>query len=330
MKVLQTSAFPLRHPAERTRHYFITCVIWYYRLTMKTNLSRLFAVLSLSIVLAGCNLNPFAKKAGIQVTAHPDANVVINGESVGKTPYYAENKNPGEYTIQMTAADSGQTWEGKVKLLGGTLTTVHREFGDTSEKSHSYTLSFEKLSDSKAAAVSVISLPANATTSIDGKPQGFTPLNLDIESGPHVFTFTAPGYQDKIVNATVQPGYRLLLNFTMAALDITPTPTPSLATPSASPSVSVTPTPKTTSVTPLPKQATSSAALTKPYVEILSTPTGWLKVRESASTTATELAKVNPGDKFPYKESETAGWYQIEYTAGEWGYVSATYAKLVK
>src|SRR5574344_1449973 len=31
-----------------------------------------------SLLLAGCNLNPFAKKAGIQVTAHPDANVVIN------------------------------------------------------------------------------------------------------------------------------------------------------------------------------------------------------------------------------------------------------------
>lgn len=298
---------------------------------MKIKITRLFAALLFSIALAGCNLNPFAKKAGIQVTAHPDANVVINGESVGKTPYYAENKASGEYTIQMTAIDSGQAWEGKVKLLGGTLTTIHREFGDTVDKSHSYTLSFEKLSDSKASSVSIVSLPANATTSINGKPQGFTPLNLDIESGPQTFTFAAPGYQDKIIDANVQPGYRLLLNFTMAAMDITPTPTPSLATPSANPSVSVTPTPsKTTSITPQAKQSTSSATLAKPYVEILSTPTGWLKVRESASTSATELAKVNPGDKFPYKESTTAGWYQIEYTPGEWGYVSSTYAKLVK
>lgn len=295
---------------------------------MKTKYIRLVAISVFSVLLAGCNLNPFAKKAGIQVTAHPDANVIVNGESVGKTPYYADNKKPGTYTIQMTAVDSGQTWEGKVELLGGTLTTVHREFADTSDKSHSYTLSFEKLSNNKAAAVSIVSLPANATISIDGKPQGFTPLSLDIESGPHVFTFTAPGYQDKIVNASVQPGYRLVLSFTMAALDITPTPTPTIATPSAG---LVTPTPTKTAVTPLPKQATSSAAIAKPYVEILSTPTGFLRVRETASTSGTELAQVLPGEKFAYKEAgSTTSWYQIEYLKGKWGFVSATYAKLVE
>jgi hypothetical protein len=295
---------------------------------MKTNLSKLIAVISLSIFLAGCNLNPFAKKAGIQVTAHPDANVVVNGVSVGKTPYYAENQKPGTYTIQMTAIDSGQSWEDKVTLLGGTLTTVNREFGDTQDKSHSYTLSFEKLSDSKAASVSIISLPSAATTSIDGKPQGFTPLNIDIDAGPHVFTFTAPGYQDKIINAAVQAGYKLVLNFTMAAMDITPTPTPTIATASAG----LTPTPtKTTAVTPLPKQATSSATLAKPYVQILETPTHWLKVRSSASTTGDELAKVNPGDTFTYKaDGSTASWYQIQYATGQWGFVSSTYAKLVK
>jgi uncharacterized protein YgiM (DUF1202 family) len=71
--------------------------------------------------------------------------------------------------------------------------------------------------------------------------------------------------------------------------------------------------------------------MAKPYVEILSTPTGFLRVRESASTGATELAQVNPGDKFPYKEEDsTASWYQIEYLTGKWGFVSSTYAKLVK
>lgn len=292
---------------------------------MKTNYIRLLPILVLSIFLAGCDLNPFAKKAGIQVTAHPEANVSINGQSVGKTPVYIDNEKAGTYTVQMTAVDSGQTWEGKVNLLGGTLTTVNREFGDTPDKSHSYSLSFEKLSNSTAAAVSIVSLPANATISIDGKPQGFTPLSIDIDSGPHVFTFTAPGYEDKIVNASVQPGYRLVLNFTMAALDITPTPTPGIATPSAGI------TPPSGTVTPLPKQATSSADLAKPYVVILTTPTGWLKVRETASTTGTELAKVNPGDKFPYKaDLSTGSWYQIEYTTGQWGFISSSYAKLVK
>jgi len=293
---------------------------------MRTKYLKLLTISIFSIFLAGCNLNPFAKKAGIQVTSDPEANVQINGESKGKTPIYIDNEKAGTYTVLMTAADSGQTWETKVNLLGGTLTTVHRVFGETQDKSHSFTLSFEKLSNNKSSAVNIISLPTNATISIDGKPQGFTPLSIDIDAGPHVFTFTAPGFQDKIVNASVQAGYRLILNFTMGVLDITPTPTPTIATPSAA---LVTPTPGT--VTTLPKQATSSATLVKPYVEILTTPTGWLKVRETASTTGTELAKVNPGDKFSYKvDGSTGSWYQIEYIPGKWGFVSSSYAKLVK
>jgi uncharacterized protein YgiM (DUF1202 family) len=228
----------------------------------------------------------------------------------------------------MTAVDSGQAWEGKVNLVSGTLTTIHREFGTTPDKSHSYSLSFEKLANSKDSSVSIVSLPPNATVSIDGKPQGFTPSNVDVAPGPHVFSFTAPGYQDKIVNAAVQQGYRLNLNLTMATMEIVPTPTP---TPIATPSASLSPTPtKAVSITPLPKQASSSAAMATPYVEILNTPTGFLRVRETPASNGTEIAQVNPGDKFAYKDSETTGWYGIEYLKGKWGYVSSQYAKLVK
>ena len=293
---------------------------------MRSRILRTLPILLFSIFLAGCQLNPFTKKAGIQITSHPDANVIINGKSVSKTPFYDENLNPGIATIQMTAIDSGQSWEGKVNLVSGTLTTVHREFGATPDKSSSYSLSFEKLANSKDSSVSIISLPSNATVSIDGKPAGFTPATADIAPGNHTFSFTAPGYQDKIVNGAVQIGYRLVLNLTMATMEIVPTPTP---TPIATPSAGLTPKPTSTVITPLPKQATTSA-MVKPYVEILNTPTGWLKVRETPSTGGVELAKVNPGDRFAYKESETTGWYNIEYLKGTWGYVSSQYAKIVK
>lgn len=292
-------------------------------------LSALFC-LSFAFLLSGCELNPFAKKAGVQVTASPDANVTIDGKPVGKTPYYIENAKPGMTTIQMTAIDSGQTWETKVNLIGGTLTTVHREFGSTPDKSHSYTLYFEKLSNKDVSSVNVISMPPSATVSIDGKPQGFTPLSVDVPAGPHVFSFTSPGFQDKIVNAATQNGYRLNLNLTMATMEIVPTPLPT-ASPSATPSVSTTPTKTpTNAITPLPKQSSPSAVLSKPYVEILDTPTGWLKVRETASINSAELAKVNPGDMFPYRESSPSGWFNIQYATGKWGFISSQYAKLVK
>lgn len=295
---------------------------------MKLRLINIFTIFTLALILGGCELNPFAKKAGIQITAHPDANVVVNGKSVGKTPYYVENAKAGQTTIQMTAIDSGQTWETQLNLLGGTLTTVHREFGDTPDKSHSYSLSFEKLGNAKDTVANVVSTPPTATIAVDGKPQGFTPLSIDIAPGPHVFTFTSTGYQDKIVNAAAQEGYRLNISLTMATMEPVPTPTPT-ATPSATPTTSPTPT-KTTTVTPLPKQASSSATVAKPYVEILDTPTGWLKVRSEGSVNASELAKVNPGDMFPFKESSTSGWFKIEYLTGKFGYVSSQYSKLVK
>ena len=230
----------------------------------------------------------------------------------------------------MKSIDSGQSCESKVNLVSGTLTTVHREFGATPDKSHSYSLSFEKLANSKDSSISIISLPPNGTTSIDGKPAGFTPLTSDVNPGPHVFSFTAPGYQDKIVNAALQEGYRLVLNLTMATMDVLPEPEPT-ATPSADLAPALKPTTPAV-ITPLPKQASSSAAMATPYVEIISATQGWLRVRESASTTGTELAKVNTGDKFPYKETSTPGWYYIEYLKGSWGYVSsqAQYSKLVK
>ena len=297
---------------------------------MRSKLVSTILLLFFGVFFAGCEINPFAKKAGVQVTAHPDANVVVDGKPVGKTPYYIENAKPGVTTIQMTAIDSGQTWETKVNLVGGTLTSVHREFGATPDKSHSYTLYFEKLNNKDISSVNIISMPPNATVSVDGKPQGFTPLSVDIPSGPHVFAFTSPGFQDKIVNAATQNGYRLNLNLSMATLDIVPTPLPT-----ASPSASITPTTttsntNTTTITPLPKQSSSSASVEKPYVEILDTPTGWLKVREEATINSREMAKVNPGDTFSYKESSTSGWFNIEYVSGKWGYISSQYAKLVK
>ncbi|OGD83000.1 hypothetical protein A2572_02200 [Candidatus Collierbacteria bacterium RIFOXYD1_FULL_40_9] len=286
--------------------------------------------MSFAFLLSGCELNPFAKKAGVQVTASPDANVTIDGKPVGKTPYYIENAKPGMTTIQMTAIDSGQTWETKVNLISGTLTTVHREFGASPDKSHSYTLYFEKLSNKDTSSVNVISMPPSATVSIDGKPQGFTPLSVDIPAGPHVFSFTSPGFQDKIVNAATQNGYRLNLNLTMATMEIVPTPLPT-ASPSATPSITSTPSKApTNTITPLPKQSSPSATLSKPFVEILDTPTGWLKVRESASINSAELAKVNPGDTFPYRESSPSGWFNIQYATGKWGFISSQYAKLVK
>ena len=66
-------------------------------------------------------------------------------------------------------------------------------------------------------------------------------------------------------------------------------------------------------------------------VEILSTPTGFLRVRSEPSTAGEEVAQVEPGDRFPYLDKdEDTGWFKIEYEDGEEGWVSNQYAKKVE
>jgi len=281
-----------------------------------------------TVFLSGCSLNFLGRRSGIQITSNPQAEVTINGQSYGKTPYYTESIKPGDYTIKLVPIDAQlQPWETKTSLSSGYITIVDRQFGKTQDQSSHYTLSFEKLSDKSATEVNVISNPSNVSIAVDKNPSGFSSRPLDnVEPGDHTFDFTSPGYQDKRVQARVFVGQRLIINLTLSPQPVipTPTPTPLDATPSA------TPTPSTAAnITPLPKQATTSA-LAKPYVEINSPQLGFVRVRAEASVASAELAKVQHAEVFPYKDMEVAGWHYIEYLKGSWGYISSQYAKLIQ
>lgn len=283
---------------------------------------RLIVLFSSSLLLAGCSLPFGQKKAGIQVTANPQGSVFMDNKSLGQTPVIQTGLKSGTYNIKITASDTTLSpWEGKITLNPGVLTVIDRQLASDPTKSYGYTLSFEKLTNKTATEVNLISFPDTVSAMVDGAPVGFTPFKSDsVASGAHTFTLTSPGYQDMIIKASVQAGHRLVINAQLAMSVIIPTPTPTLSvTPTTGP---IPP----SEITPLPKQATDAAVL-KPYVQILSTSTGWLRVRAAADPNSTELAKVNPGDKFPYV-STSDSWFQIEYLTGKKGWVSAAYAKL--
>jgi len=58
---------------------------------------------------------------------------------------------------------------------------------------------------------------------------------------------------------------------------------------------------------------------------IKDTPTGWLRVRDKASTAGSEVGRVEPGDEYELLDEDN-GWYKIEYEQGEEGWISAQYA----
>lgn len=66
--------------------------------------------------------------------------------------------------------------------------------------------------------------------------------------------------------------------------------------------------------------------LTVRKVEVINTPTGWLRVREKPSLSAREVGRVNVREKLDLL-GESGEWYQIKTADGKVGYISAAYAR---
>lgn len=258
------------------------------------------------VILRG-RLNP--AQAGIQVETSPQATVVIDDEQAGLTPYKG-TLPPGEITLRLVPqAENGplSTYQTKLTLTAGINTVVKRDFGKTDEVSSGEVLSFEKIAGN-SASLAVVSSPDASQISIDGQVRGFTPMKLEtITVGEHEITVSTPGYSNRTISARAEAGYKLTVIASLARSEETG---PEGLEP-----------------------AGEDEQLLKPrqtLVEILDTPTGWLRVRMGPSTAATESAKVDVSKKFPFlEENDDSTWFKIEYESGRKGWVSAQYARKV-
>jgi hypothetical protein len=274
--------------------------------------------------------------AGLRVESIPQGEVFINGQSVGKTPFESEKLTPGEKTIKIVPDSSFgnfTNWETKIKLTSSAMSLIKREFAETDNKTSGEIVTFEKGTDKKSTSLLVISIPDSVVVYVNGENRGFTPVSLDkLSEGQYEVTLSSPGFITRIVNTKLFNGFKSTLNVKLSATDegtvtttITPTPvitgsiTPTLSSKTPTPSIKVTPVPTKGPTPTLPE---------KPYIQILQTPTGWLRVRSDAAVTATEVGKVNPGETYAILD-EKSGWYQITLTSGTTGWVSGQYVKKV-
>ncbi len=248
------------------------------------------------------------KPGGISVNSDPVSDVYINGILVGKTPY-RNTQEAGEITLKMVpgSQDSNMiAYETKITLTPGIETVVGREFGNTEEASSGDIISFDRVGGGETGLI-VISTPENAQVSIDGLPQGFAPYKTSsISPAQHQITVKAPGYADRVMTVKTQQGYRLSL-FAKLAKIVEPQPTP----------------------TPV--------AVVKTYVQILSTPTGFLRVRSGPGMSGSEIAQIKPGSEYLFLDEDAiTGWVKIQYEApkaglpnGIEGWVSGQYVKKI-
>lgn len=302
----------------------------------------IIAVAILVIILGGLIIkNKFFSRpaaGALQVSATPKANVYIDGELKGVTPFFSDKIEAGEHLIKVvpeTTIDNLVPWEGKVNLAPGIVTAINRNLGTTEAESSGEILSLERISSRNTASLAVVSIPDQAVVKINGEPKGFAPaLEENLAPGDYQVVVSSPGYEERSITAQTVAGYKLTVSVKLAQKIegiVEATPSGELEEEAAeeaekSPSPSPSPSPQgSPKPSPTPPE--------KPYVRIKETGTGWLKVRSepsSAKGDETVLTKVDTGEMFPYLDEEKFGWYKIEYETEKEGWVSGTYAELVE
>lgn len=235
----------------------------------------------------------FNQKSGISITSNPNgAQIFIDGTDVGNTPYENKDMEVKEYLLKIQKENSN--WQGKVKLVNGSLILLNRELSPEVASSAGEILTLDK-----GRGITVISNPSGSDVEIDGKVYGKTPITVDITPGDHIVVVGHTNYIKRSIKANLPQNYNLTISVDLALseADLASVSTPVIST--------------------------------TPMVIVKKTPTGFLRVREKPTTASKEIAQVKPGDELVLLE-EAGNWDRIKLQGGTEGYVSTVYVEKKK
>lgn len=277
--------------------------------------------------------------AGLKIESEPPSVVYVDNVQVGRTPL-DQFFPPGEVTVRLvpeTTSTNINAYQTKIRLTNKVYTVIRREFAATEALSAGDTISLIPYSGSDSSLSVETTEPESALVTVDGQSQGFSPVSLTaIAASDHLIEVSAPGYNPRTIQAKTVSGYQLSVTVKLSAKTGQPVAPPSFPSPSPVASVSATPTISVTpaKTTPSPRPSLSpTPSMAKPYVQISSTPTGFLRVRSAPTTGSTEIGQVKPGEMYAFlQESKPAGWFQIKvnFEATSSGWISADYAQMFK
>lgn len=228
--------------------------------------------------------------SGISVLSEPSGAVVyLNGMQVGQTPWGGKDLDIGDYLIKIEKGRA--SWQGKVKLTGGTVTVVTRDIATDSASAAGETLTLDK-----GKGLTIVSNPSDSLVEIDGQPYGKTPITVDINSGEHTMLVSRQNYLPRSFSADLPDNFNLTISVDLASKE-------------ADPVVFATPV---------------SVVTQAPEVYVKQTPTGFLRVRDKPNLKGKEVAQVKPGENLILLE-ELGSWDRVRLSNGTEGYVSTAY-----
>lgn len=268
-----------------------------------------FLLIALLIIfsLAGVALVVFnfliPKASGLLIETSPASTVYINGEEVGRTPYTSLRK-PGEITLRLIPDSFGNPlapFEEKVNLVSGVETVVRRYFGTSEEFTEGEILSFEALPSKNNSGITVITDPENVQITLNGISKGASPYtSQSVEDGVAKLKLSGVELKDREVEVNLVNGFKLIAFIKLAKTE----------------------TPK--KVEEIKKEEPVK------MVKILKTPTGFLRVRMDASSSAREVGQVKPGDEYALLSEDGRGeWFKITLKEGTVGWVTSQYSEVI-
>ncbi len=164
------------------------------------------------------NFKTIPQKASLLIeTPHTQAEIFLDDQSLGQTPFQKDDLSQGEYTLKLISGE--QIYQTKINLLGGTQTVVHREFGPSDAFSSGDVLWFEKTGSS--ATISVTSDPDGVKVKLDGADVGETPVLVeDVKAGARDLHLSFENFETRKISIRVEDGYQLRISSKLALLPL--------------------------------------------------------------------------------------------------------------
>lgn len=264
-------------------------------------------IITILFLLAVLIINRDTGRGALQVTSVPVSQVFLDNKYMGKTPLclceLSQLQGVGDYNLKLVPVQDGfKTFEQKITIYKAVLTVVDRTFDKEVSAATGSIITLADIDQKDSSQLLVVSFPSKARVVLDSNIEGITPLLIkDITSSDHEIKILKDGYKEKILKVKTIDGKKLEATVTLGIK---------------------------ANIMSNDQKASKSAAYPPSLakVVILDTPTGYLRVRDSDSVSASQIATVNPGDKLDLV-SEKDEWFEVRLSNGRSGWISAAYAR---